>query len=100
MSDEVRTLAVVLLVLPIINTFFVIASVWTYFRRARSPITFAFVVISELIWSVGWIIGAMAGRSLTGLSPLPAQGLALVWVLIAVSLLPAYIWAVLRRFRA
>lgn len=95
-----QVLAVALAILPLFNTAFVFGAFHTYLEGQRHPILFAFLVITLLIWATGGFIGVIAARSAVGLPSLPGGGMILGLILVAISLLPGYIWAVMRRFRA
>ena len=96
----IQGLALTLALLPLVNSAFLFASFRTYWEGDRHQILFGLLVINLVIWAVGGFVGIIAARVAVGLPGLPANGMVLGLVFLAVSLLPAYIWAVMRRFRS
>lgn len=89
-----------LTILAFANTYFVWDSVRRYFRAERHPILLTLLVTKTFIWFVGLAIGILASRVALELPGLPQGGLVVAWGVLGIMLLPAFIWAVMRRFEA
>jgi hypothetical protein len=94
-----QAVALAIVLIAIANTYFLFDSTWRYFR-VRHPIMLALLVVKAVIWSVGIAFGVIAARVAVGLPGLPSGGMVLAWGILGILLLPAFIWAVMRRFRA
>jgi hypothetical protein len=90
--------AVALVALATVNTYFLWDGIRRYFRADRHKFLLVLLVIGATLWFAGVFIGIIAARVAAGLPGLPSGGLALGWVILAIMLLPAYIWSVMRRF--
>lgn len=95
-----QDLAWVIVVLAVINTLFLADSIRRYFAGKRHRFLLMLLVIKAVIWSIGLVVGIIAARVALGLPGLPAGGITLAWVIVAIMLLPAFIWSVMRRFEA
>lgn len=89
-----------LILMPAVNTLFVIDSLHRYLSVERHPILLIVVLTKFTIWMLGIGLGIIAARFL--LAPHPVTGLSIAFglALVVVQLLPAFIWMVLRRFEA
>jgi hypothetical protein len=95
-----QVLAWMILLLAVANTLFLADAVRRYLEGNRHRFLLMLIVIKTVIWSIGLAVGIIAARVALGLPGLPANGLVLGWVILAIMLLPAFIWSVMRRFEA
>ena len=99
-EDNALTIAAwVIVVLPIINLYF-LRDGWRRYRRdpGRSGILLAIWGVKFGAWLFGVALAFFAARQLLGLPPFPLGGLSLALVVIAIELLPAYLYIVLSRY--
>lgn len=98
MSEALRLIAALLVVMAVVNVYFVIdGSRWYRAVSPRSPLLFALLGVKVTVWLAGMFIAFVAGRTLIGLPPLPLGGIGVGIVIIALELLPAFIWFQMRR---
>lgn len=95
----IEAFAVLLVAIPVINVFFVYDGIRRW-RRVPSRILFAFAVVKVVIWGMGVYAGVLSLRYLLDIPGLPADGIGLAAVLVAVSALPFYVWTVMRGIEA
>jgi len=92
--------AVLLIVMPVINLFFVRDGYRKY--RAdpgRSRILLALWVVKLTMWIFGVAFAIYAIRYLSDLPPFPFNGLSLIAVVLIIEFLPAFIYIVLSTYK-
>lgn len=98
MSDAIRLIALLLVVLAVVNVYFVRDALrWYRSVLPPSPLLFALLGVKITIWLMGLFIGFIAFRLLVGWTPLPFGGLGVGLAVIALELLPVFIWFQMRR---
>jgi hypothetical protein len=95
----IEFLAVLLVVAPIANLYFVWHG-WHVYRSdpERSPILRALFVLKVAVWMIAVACAIFATRFLVGLPPFPFNGLTVAFILVAINLMPAYIHLVVRQY--
>ena len=91
----IAVLSWILVVMPVVNAIFVVDATRRW-MRIGGPILFALAIIKVVIWGMGVFVGVVALRNLIGLPSLPAGGIGLAVVLLAVNALPFYVWLTMR----
>lgn len=93
-------IAVALIVVVVVNTWFMYDATRRYLHAERHPILRALMAVSVVIWMVGMFLAYIALRVLLDLPQVFPTGTALGLLLLAISAIPGYLWAVMRRYRA
>jgi hypothetical protein len=99
MSEILRVVVALLVVLGVGNLYFLFSSIRTYRSvLPPSPLLFALAGVGVVVGLVGLFIAWVAGRTLLNLPPLPLNGIGVGIGILLLEALPAFIWWQLRRF--
>jgi hypothetical protein len=95
----IEFLAVLLVLAPILNSYFVWHG-WHVYRSdpGRSRILRALFVLKLTVWLIAVMCAVFGFRYLTGEPPFPFGGASIGVILVVINLLPAYIHLVVRQY--
>ena len=94
-----QVLAGVLVLLGLVNVYFVFHSLRLYLAvQPPSPLLRAVFGVKLAIWAIGVYVGIVAFRFLLALPPLPFNGVGLGLAILVLELLPFFIWTQIHSF--
>lgn len=93
-----QVIAWVIVALALLNTLFLADAARRYVSGRQHRFLLMLLIIKVVIWSIGLAVSVIAVRVALDIPGLPAGGIILGWVIVAIMLLPAFIWSVMRRY--